>query len=63
MEERLASLETALRYERERVSKLEQRLERHESMNKIQMIGFILVGLLLSGLPELFPFMRALLEQ
>lgn len=62
MEERLASLETALKYERDRIGKLEQRLERHESMNKVQMVGFVMVGLMLSGLPSLFPFMRALIE-
>lgn len=58
----LEALELALKHERELRERLERRIERMETMDNVRMIGFIAVGLFLSGMPQLFPLLRALIE-
>ncbi len=56
------TLELALKHERELRERLERRVDRMETMDKIKMVGFILVGLLLSAMPQFVPILKALTE-
>ncbi len=58
----LETLEQALRHERELRERLERRVDRMETLDKVKMFGFILVGLLLSAMPQFVPVLKALTE-
>ena len=51
----------ALAHERELRERLERRVDRMENLDKVKMVGFIVVGLLLSGMPQFVPLFKALL--
>ena len=54
--------ELALAHERELRERLERRVDRMENLDKVKMVGFIAVGLLLSGMPQFVPLFKALLS-
>ena len=61
-----SDVEVALKYEgklREDLAKrLDKRLDRMQTMDRIKAIGWILVGLFLSSNPQMVPFLKALME-